>query len=113
MENIDKILDSLAARFGTTAEHVWEILVRQQTYNAFYHLGFSCLFFIISILIATLLYRMLKKYAKTDELFDIVCFIGFVSIVALGISIANFIWASQYFFNPEYYAMQEIFELIK
>lgn len=109
MENIDKVLDSLAARFGTTAEHVWTILVKQTFYE-----GISC--FVASILCGVLLWfigKTIKKIHKKDcdgDLMGVFCvlFIVLVPIMA----ICGF-EAFHRLLNPEYYAMQEIFELIK
>ena len=111
MENIDKILDSLAARFGTTAEHVWVVLVNQNFYE-----GVSCCTACIFSVIGMLFFaRIIKKGLKQNEDYNgdliamscVVCLACFVMMICFGFL------GFHKLLNPEYYAMQEIFELIK
>ncbi len=117
-EETTKLIQQLAEKFGTTAEHLWNVLVRQAPISA----GCDILISIASVLIAYWFFRLIhikttdteEKEADWKEEGAFVAwlllglFIVITSICILG-SIEGVVSG---FVNPEYWALKQ-FRIIK
>jgi formate hydrogenlyase subunit 3/multisubunit Na+/H+ antiporter MnhD subunit len=111
-EELGRKLAELAARLGTTVEHLWSVLIRQAYID-----GISSL---ITVLITVafglgLIFlfqyvrnkhkEALEKYVPTGLEFVV---LGMVLVVVAGIAGNNLYWVISDFFNPEYYALRQL-----
>ena len=115
-EQTIKMLEDLARSLGTTAEYLWEIMVRQAPINSFINL----LLLIFSIGLGYVLIQLHIEFSKEDEagfnsyenkedVLRIMMLLGFTvwlgvfmySIFSIGSTINGFV-------NPEYWALNEI-----
>lgn len=105
-KNITEILDALAARFGSTGTHLWEVLVRQQAADAMR--GF--LFSVMVIAFGSFGVRLGRKQ-KADGYIEwfLPMMFGLAAIVA-GVGIVGYNVAILY--NPEYYALGDVVKLV-
>lgn len=115
MKEITPLLNKLAAQLNTTVEFLWEVLVRQAQ--------FEFIIFIIGILVILLLdiairYVVLHAMTKTEQSEDDKR-IASMAIFLLG-TIALFFYiflngrsAIIALLNPEYWALQQILEVLK
>ena len=115
-EQTIKMLEDLARSLGTTAEYLWEIMVRQAPINSFINL----LLLIFSIILGYVLIRLHIDFLKEDEtgfnsyenkedVLGIPMLFGFA--VWLGVfmySIFSIRSTINGFINPEYWALNEI-----
>lgn len=105
-----EMLKQLGEKMGTTGEHLWTVLIKQQPINS--------LIDVFSISVLTLISWKLYQWVKTQEnIMDhpvlpflfcwvIFCLILYLSFIfCLPTIIAGF-------FNPEYSAMQDLFNMV-
>lgn len=111
-KEVVEMINELAERFGTTAEHLWSVLVNQAAISGL----MDILFIVILISIASVwIVFVLRKTADTSyngwesegKFFGymsifFVCFLGFFFII---FALQNIATA---FFNPEYWALKQI-----
>ena len=112
-KELTAFLVQLAAKLGTTVEHLWSALLKQASIN-----GSVCILIDISLMTFSILlwFKTLAKY-KTDK-YDDTLNIYFVTLVIALIvttitvlsTLENIITA---FFNPEYWALMQILNKIK
>ncbi len=118
MSELDKALAALAAKLGTTAQHIWAVLIRQ----ARVEIAIDAIFLILSILIFSAWFRWLRTYLKRNEsdFFDgspaevfplIVCGIG--CLILFGFCVACLFELPTLLLNPEYWALQQIMGAMK
>lgn len=112
--DIKQYIDELAQSLGVAAEHVYEILVRQQISDG-----------IITIIATSLVWAALAtafyKAVKRDDFYEGKVTVTFIIGVASGVGIffaliiGSFesIAAVKQLINPEYYAIREIMDVIK
>lgn len=112
-------VSALAEGLKVGAEHVYTVLVKQQTVSAIIWL----MYFVLCIPFSLLIYKAMKWAWKIDEpvkQFD--TREGSIIAIAFGCSIILLMWISAIvklpviftgFFNPEYGAIKEIMNLIK
>ena len=48
-ETINNVLEVLSTKFGTSVDHLWQVMVQQQIYEGKAHLAIGIMFGIISI----------------------------------------------------------------
>jgi hypothetical protein len=121
---IDKLIDkispaisSLSDKLGTTAEHLWTILVRQ-TYNDaisnMIHIIFTCITLYMTFYATNIWYKKIKNDGWSSEGIGVIIgFRIFVSLVSLMIITENIIGFTQRLVNPEFYALQTVLNYIK
>lgn len=112
--DIKQYIDELAQSLGVAAEHVYELLVRQQISDG-----------IVTIIATTLIWVVLAtafyKAVKRDDFYESKVTVTFIIGVASGVGIffaliiGSFesIAAVKQLINPEYYAIREIMDVIK
>lgn len=116
-EELLQRLDLLAAKLGVAVEHLWEILTRQGFVEGAYGLGLSFLG-IVLLFPVYLLCRVATRMVMDDDTgFDdrgpglfFIC--AAIAILALWFIFSG-IGDSKFLFNPEYFALQEITNLMK
>ena len=109
-QNISEILDALAARFGTTGVHLWEVLVRQQYVEAIWGLGFIAMTIVLIWLWVHWIRKCMKDkeyYMEEEEVF-LYSVLGVVLFILAIVSIVELFTTTPGFFNPEFYALQEL-----
>ena len=108
-QNIGEILDALAARFGTTGIHLWEVLVRQQYIEAIWGLMFMAITGVFGFIWMNWLKRRGDTAAADEgiELFGMIVggIILFIFVIA---SVVELLTVVPGFFNPEFYALKEL-----
>ena len=111
-DELSKALAKLADKLGTTAEHLWQVLIRQARVEVVTDTGFI-------LLTAVCLYGLwrwwksaLKRDPDDGEMIGLViCSIcGLVLFIA---SLVNVYEIPTLIFNPEYWAIQQIFSGLK
>ncbi len=116
-QQVSEVLDVLADRFGTTAAHLWEVLVRQAYVEAVTMLLIiGALWFasVVSIFVAS---RLTKSPTWIDEDLAVPGAIAFsVSaaflVAGAAIFLAEISSIVTGFVNPEYFALQEILKAV-
>ena len=123
-DNLTALLEKLATKLGTTAEHLWRILLVQAKVSA----TNSLIFLLLAIFSGILLYRFHKwlayadpkaqystsRYDDNGELYVPLILIpalmwGVFSLCIL-FDISNIING---YFNPEYWALEKVLDTIK
>ena len=70
VDGILQRIDALAAKIGTTAQHIWDVYVAQARVEAIRDTLFVVLFLIVSSLLAYLSYRLFRYGIKKNEYDD-------------------------------------------
>lgn len=112
-QNINQILDALAQRFGTTAAHLWAVLIRQV-----YVVGIADAVVEVVLLAicvgAVLVWRALASNGDYEG-FGMVAAPGVAALAAVFFVIGIFAsindWASM--LNPEYGALQLVLQAVR
>ncbi len=112
-EQTTQLLQSLADKLGTTAEHLWAVLVRQAPINGVVTL-------VQFALLGAYLYWLLGLRDRSAQWFDDAPpkFVGYCVAWAIAaiVSIAAFFSLPELaasFFNPEYWALDRILDAAK
>lgn len=115
-----ELLSSIAETFNTTAEHLWEVTVNQAVINGIHQSIFMIMWMIMSYHLLTFLKEKMKSKLEEGGMFSIgeqLVFLRIMFTLLLIITcalvpncITGIITA---FFNPEYWALQNIMSLIK
>ena len=98
-------LDALAAKLGTTAEHLWGVLIYQARIDALV----SAIGFVVFGLITMFLYKVVRN--ADDEIDRIFPAVGMVITFGIAIACLFSIWTP--LLNPEYFALQKVLEVLK
>jgi hypothetical protein len=114
-ENTEKLLRDLAEKFGTTAEHLWGVLIKQAPISAASQLFVMAITGAAAAFLCVVTKRLGAKAAAEDSS-DIGYFISttLAAIAAIIFTIAFFAGldglplAISGFFNPEYWALKQI-----
>jgi hypothetical protein len=119
-EVLGKVIDTLAQKFGSTGEALWAILVKQQFVYAFQYFITAIVFGGAVLIWWYYIYdKMCKKFVEVDEddKEEVVLTITgagmFVSAIFLGISFYSLYWGVAYLVNPQYFAIQDLMEMVK
>lgn len=108
-------LDALAAKLGMTVEQIWPWLVRQQYVDAVY----SLILFVFFLLIGCISYRFVRKIdwnewdinIRGEQIFGIVG--GIISFIGIIVSFILFLSEFPDIFNAEYWALKDLFRMIR
>jgi hypothetical protein len=112
-------LDKVGSKIGMTADTIWPWIVRQQ----YVYVGLSLAVFIAACILVPIALRISNKHHPwndkkygTDDV-DFVRVVRCVTIVLAGICSAVGVGASVLnlprLFNPEFYALQQLIDMIK
>lgn len=120
-EQTTKLIQELADKLGTTAEHLWAVLVRQAPISAAWDLIY--LFLMLSIAAGSFvmsrrfLVQTIQQAQDSDDeptLFKLgisTAITGIIALVALiecAFAVGSFGMTLAGFFNPEYWALKQI-----
>jgi Na+-driven multidrug efflux pump len=112
--DISGAIATLAQKLGVAAEHVYATLIRQQVTEGIYSIVVISLCIIGLLFVVKLIKFGLKASRDGEEEASI--FIWIISLVLALIALCIlFTFSSDVMklFNPEYYAIQEVIEMIK
>ena len=119
METVDKLLRELAQSLGTTVEYLWAVLVKQQIIDAQIMLAISSIILVFNILLSMFYKYIANRFSGIRGHYDecsprqtswnVYFAILGVSIIAI---IILWIYAYKIYANPEYYALQEILNVL-
>ena len=116
-EETRKLIEALAAKLGTTAEHLWAILLRQ----AFISFWTDLIFYGVTLAIAYIAFRLsVKAWKKSDDdswnedewrIGSILCvsvssILIIISLLCVGDTITKIA-------NPEYWALSQVLSSLK
>jgi hypothetical protein len=119
-EQIQSMLLKVAEKLGTTAEHLWEVLVKQAQIK-----GYCDIFWIILLPVLFWIWYKAARYVQinsdNDKHDEGVTFFATVGLViAAGVLIILSIWTVcdlpitiACFVNPEYVALKSLLEMLK
>jgi uncharacterized membrane protein len=114
-----KLIDQLAQKLGTTTEYLWSVLLRQAPVDA----TITLIQVLLVIFSGIALYKMNKHFSDDDnkisyynaaEAICVPMWIG--AIIWIILAIASFFCIGDIingYFNPEFWALEYIFESIK
>lgn len=123
---VTSVLQALAAKLGVASEHLWMVLVKQAFISSISYL----LFILVTVVLTVIWYRVTKtvhKYVTVgykDPVYDgriehwdgehyIYVVIGWVVVaICYIIVLADMSLMLGAFFNPEYWALNNVFSLI-
>ena len=110
-EAVQVILQPLADKLGTTAQHVWELQIKQAYVDG--SIALVGLLFGLAIVVLTVFLNL--KY-NDDEYYDFNFWVV-VSIIPIIIGVSficsTIVTVFTSFINPEYYALQHLIQLVK
>jgi len=110
LENIPKaveqVIEVLAQKFGSTSTELWQIILRQQLVEAKADLVLG-IFCVIGILIGIWIIRW-----SIRERNDWSIWVAILTITLLILGIVAFYFSYMEFANPEYQAIESIFQMI-
>lgn len=120
MENLTQLLQQLAEKLGTTTEYLWGVLIKQAPISAVTDL----VYLFLVILGGIALYKIHKRFSKEidgnksiyyeHEWLEIsMVFVSFTLVVIFIYYILSIKGIITGFFNPEYWAFNEVVRLLK
>ena len=115
-EAVQTILQPLADKLGTTAQHVWELQVKQAYVDGY----ISTFWFLVGLFVIIRSYIVVKKITKgkveikkeDEDYHKIVTYAIFI-IIGIVVVLSNFSTILNCLINPEYYALQHLIQLVK
>ena len=125
MKELTPLLEKLAAKLGTTAEHLWGVLIKQAHIEGITAVCLIGLLIVLTIswgfFIAPKLVRkwsFLKEkrrtpYADDGEMYLVGTVVGSIAFsIAWIVTICSLSTILSCFYNPEYWALQKVLSLI-
>lgn len=112
-ENTEKLIRELAEKLGTTAEHLWGVLIRQAPITAITDLLESGILAAVCIVGGKYLLRWHKKLQEsgdTDHPGFLMLYLGYLCLLVITIIcvLCNVSEIANAFLNPEYWALKQI-----
>lgn len=119
-DKIMELITALATKLGTTAEHLWMVLMAQAKVSAWVDIGIS-LFGVAWIIVTLLTHNKLSEkdgdgysyYANHDGYIGLMTILGIISVLFLLFTVFNLNSIVTGFVNPEYKAFREVIRLIR
>lgn len=129
-EDVKGYIDAIAENLGVAAEHVYELLVKQQVIEGAVGLIVGGIILLVSVLIITMTFIAKHKATWHEGHFSrkptngyasyinfgegVVCWIVFgMAVLAVIICTCVVAESALQLFNPEYYAIKEIMDVFK
>ena len=135
---VEKVLDALAERFGTTVEMLWSVLLRQmfiEAIGAFVYLVFILLLVVIVMWVWAKLLKNYRHFMESDDngpekfysidnfpeylmlnIHPLICIFlmlaSIFSIIAVLFVPSLLLSGIGKLLNPEYYALQKVLEML-
>lgn len=101
-------LDKVAAKIGTTAEHLWPILIRQQYAEAFVPLA------VLLLSIPSIIWLALHTDWEEESASTVVraVSVGALGLIIFGAALPFFIEFGD-IFNPQYHALRDLLRMAR
>lgn len=112
-----KLVEDLAQKLGTTAEYLWQVLLKQAPISATINL----LYFLLVIISGVVLYKLHRHFSKTVENGNYSIYDDREEVVIVPMLIGCLVWGVLFivcliclggtingFVNPEYWALDKI-----
>ncbi len=126
-DKLAELLEKLAVKLGTTAEHLWNVLIVQAKFWAYNQIAFDIALLLSSVgcfFLAKKLWKTGEEKEKTNEYLEmnelpfeigamIIAITFFILCAILVYQLSEFDKVLGAFFNPEYYALQEVTKMLK
>lgn len=123
-ENTVKLINELATKLGTTSEYLWSILIGQARISAITHLIMTIFIFIGAYLFYKVHIRLSEipktddkyansKYDENDAYAPIMIFSCVLIFALLLCCLFNIPDIINGLFNPKYWALREVLDVIK
>lgn len=117
-DQFGNVISELAKQMGVAAEHIYAVMVRQQYVEGIVGLIGLSLFMMLAILIFTVSYKSRKALLLEgcSDSYDVVIirWVGMVvSFILMIVIILVGMHYGKVLLNPEYYAIQDIMEMIR
>ena len=111
MKDIAPLLEQLAAKLGTTAEYLWQVLLKQvQVEIGLAEMGMTISFIMYAIAAVLFIVSIVNRIKEGD--YDLAGYWivgGFmVAVLAATVHILNYVQLLTLRNNPEYWALQEV-----
>jgi hypothetical protein len=113
-------LDLLAQKLGTTAEHLWGILVKQAGVSVISDAVVCCMLIVFLAVFWFIAERWLNHLEgnesnndEIDRFFSVFVIANIASLFAFGFLLYAIATATTRLLNPEYWALQEILKVFK
>jgi hypothetical protein len=108
-EETTKLLENLANKLGTTSEYLWSVLLKQAPIDATISLFQTAVIFFIGYLLYKKRSIVNSEYDERLPIFVAVAIVwsivSFITIMCIGDIINGY-------FNPEYWALQRVMDMI-
>jgi hypothetical protein len=105
-EQMMKMLEVLANKLGTTAEHLWAILIKQAYITAWTDIILLIAFIVLLFILGKISFKFLVNFDRI--------LVSIIIVTVLCMLMGNFIpEIVNGFFNPEYWAFKNILSCIK
>lgn len=120
VEQILQRVDQLAAKLGVTAEHLWEVLLRQARVELYSACLWAAVIFAAIVALSCLLPRLNRNRTKENEkgyhrsdgpavlFYGNICLVAFLLIILLNVVTTAITLAA----NPEYWALHQILKTL-
>lgn len=110
-----KLITDLAAKLGTTADHLWGVLIRQAPISA----AVNAVVLLVLLTVCTVLWvlsaRRLTNPKKVDEAPTLILTV-MAACMSFCLAVMSFVvvdGVASGFFNPEYWALKEVLGSIR
>jgi len=106
-DKTQELIKNLADKLGTTAEHLWGVLVKQAPISA----ATDVAVFVVAIVLWSIAYKRLVKWEpEGDGMLKDAAWFGFwVVTVIIGVALAcDAVAIVSAFVNPEYWALRQL-----
>ncbi len=114
-DEIAKVLDLLAERFGTTVEHLWQVMITQAYISAINNL----IGLVIGIVFIFYVIKRIPYWIEAEKEYEFLPTLQLVFSSAFSLVIVTYYAVEGVttiitgIFNPEYLALQKILELLQ
>lgn len=107
----EQLIRDIATQLGTTSNHLWEVMVRQAPIQSITNLLIQIAWFFLAIFLV-----WISRYLEDDEMpWQILAralgsALALIMIIVIGVEAS---WLPAALFNPEYYALHDLFQHLK
>lgn len=108
-DNTSKLIETLAAKLGTTGEHLWGVLIKQAPISAAFDIAGTVLTlaFLIGLMVWICRYK-LDEYDDVLPKYASAAVVAFILVILTSAAFDGFQRDYAAFYNPEYWALHEV-----
>ena len=111
-----ELLEKLAVKLGTTAEHLWVVLIAQAKIYGWTQIIIGSFLFVLVLFATTVFFHLRKKLNKDYDDGRLICsliMMFFACMFFCGQFFSTIQDIITVFNNPEYYALKEVTKMLK